>query len=115
MENPWTIKPGSRTLLSEPEHGWEWKVNEGPQYLEGEDGTSHIIFSANFSGVKEYTQGMLKLEGENPIGRENWVKHPEPVLGKNVGHLSFTKDKETGKNLVFYHYKTEDKRDWGDR
>ncbi len=103
MINPWTVKPGTKVVISKPEYEWEGvkdhPINEGPQVLLN-NGHTLVVYSANASWKAQYTQGLIKLIGKDPLNPSHWQKLPDPIFGLNVGHPSFLED------LVFYHYKS---------
>ena len=111
MENPWTLRPG-RVLISEPEYPWERQggnVNEGPVALYHEDDT-FIVYSASSCNTPDYKLGMLAYIGGEPMSRDSWVKHPEPVFQRadeiNVfapGHNGFFQSPDGTEDWIVYH------------
>ncbi|MGN8646602.1 family 43 glycosylhydrolase [Gracilibacillus sp. HCP3S3_G5_1] len=113
MENPWTIS-GERVELSRPEYDWEKigepHVNEGPQFLQNDDGQLFLIYSASGSWTDDYKLGMLTFTGSNPLDPGAWEKSPEPVFEKdpNVGvygpgHNGFFKSPDGTEDWIIYH------------
>lgn len=122
MENPWTIK-GKRVLLSEPQYAWEKqgdldddnnpplvKVNEGPQYLENNNGQIFIVFSASGCWTDNYSLGLMSFEGEDILDPSSWKKHPEPLFKMSKensvyapGHNSFFKSPDGTEDWILYH------------
>lgn len=109
LKNPWTID-GRRELLSEPEHGWEWTINEGPEVLQ-DGGRIFLIYSAHGSWTNHYKLGMLELSGPDIMKRESWTKTPRPVFRGirgprpiySPGHCSFLSDPSDGSLWILYH------------
>lgn len=111
MNNPWTIS-GERHLLSEPEYNWEaqsgW-VNEGPVALKHDDQV-FIIYSASACSGPDYKLGMLVYKGGDPLDRESWEKHSEPVFERSdengvfaPGHNGFFKSPDGTEDWIVYH------------
>lgn len=112
MSNPWTIS-GERVLISEPEYDWEQaggsNVNEGPVPLY-HDGDVFIIYSASGCWTPDYKLGMLTYNGGDPLSRDSWVKHPEPVFERSdengvfaPGHNGFFQSPDGTEDWIVYH------------
>ncbi len=119
MENPWIIKQGTSTKLSVPHYPWERSVraiNEGPQVILTPKCKPAIVYSANASWDVKYCQGLLVLQGENPLDSNDWRKSPNYLFERtNIGHLSFVKNERLDAYDTFYHTKTSKNQGWSDR
>lgn len=124
MSNPCTIA-GKRTCISTPEYPWEMsieRINEAPQAMR-HHGKIRVFYSANASWSAQYRQGMLALEGCDPLDPSSWIKHPQPVFTNHsaaalgVGHVSFLIDEtaRNGQDYIIYHSKREETSGWSDR
>ncbi|WP_058308481.1 family 43 glycosylhydrolase [Gracilibacillus massiliensis] len=113
MANPWTIS-GERVELSRPEYDWEKigepHVNEGPQFLKNNEEELFLIYSASGSWTDDYTLGMLRFTGSDPLDPDAWEKNPEPVFEKNPdvgvygpGHNGFFKSPDGTEDWIIYH------------
>ncbi len=111
MSDPWTLS-GSRVLISEPEYDWErsgLNVNEGPVALH-HNGDTFIIYSASYCVTPDYKLGLLRYTGGDPLSRDSWVKHPEPVFERSdengvfgPGHNGFFKSPDGTEDWIVYH------------
>jgi GH43 family beta-xylosidase len=111
MSDPWTLS-GSRVLISQAEYEWEQSglnVNEGPVALH-HDGKTFIIYSASFCATPDYKLGLLTYTGGDPLSRDSWVKHPEPVFQRSdengvfgPGHNGFFKSPDGTEDWIVYH------------
>lgn len=111
MSDPWTMI-GPRALLSQPEYGWEKSganVNEGPVALQ-RNGQTFIIYSASYCVTADYKLGMLTYNGGDPLRRDSWIKHPEPVFQRSdengvfgPGHNGFFLSPDGTENWIVYH------------
>jgi GH43 family beta-xylosidase len=121
MKNPWTIS-GKRHCISRAEYDWElatvpdelrgpnarlpfYAINEAPQALRNGE-KLYIIFSASHTVTGSYCLGQLSYKGGDPLHKQSWHKHPEPVFCKtdklvSPGHASFMEDE--GDYLIIYH------------
>jgi len=113
MSNPWTIE-GDRMELTAPEYTWETQnsaVNEGPQPLVGPDGKVFVVYSASHFSSDQYALGLLSLtEGGDPMKKEDWSKHSEPVFSMHAehgafgpGHNGFFKSPDGTEDWIIYH------------
>jgi GH43 family beta-xylosidase len=118
MTGPETLA-GDRSCISVPELPWErlgpeWDreefpggINEGPQFLiRGE--AVHLIYSANGSWTDDYCLGRLTFRGGDPLRRESWEKHDEPVFSRTddvfgPGHACFVSTIEGDEDWIVYH------------
>lgn len=110
MSNPWTLI-GETVEISMPEYQWEkscaW-VNEGPTVLK-KNGKIHLVYSAS-ACFGEYCYGLLTLTGSNPLDKNCWIKHAEPVFSGTEtvwgpGHGNFTNSPDGTEDWMIYHSK----------
>jgi GH43 family beta-xylosidase len=104
------VEIGTRVLLSSAQYSWEHSIAsimEGPQAWIDE-GTLHILYSANGSWKPEYATGILELVGNDPLNPSNWIKCPWP-LRLNAGHGMIV-----GNSFIF-HRKMSTLPGWQDR
>lgn len=106
--------------ITSPEYDWEKEMQpivEGPSVIFDGD-TPVLIYSASDSKCDGYCLGMMRLQGDDPLNKNAWVKHPMPVLTKKEGmygpgHCSFTR--ENGKDYCVFHANLESGTGWGGR
>lgn len=125
MKNPYELE-SDRVKISTPEYEWEKRgstgepesplINEGAYTFEI-NGDVYMTYSAAGSWCKDYCIAALKLEGDDPLNPEAWVKYKNPIISGNdvvqgAGHCSVVC--EDGKNHVFFHAwdKTEENIVW---
>lgn len=122
MKNPWTID-SKRVRISVPEFGWEKfgdlkaasgepthvNVNEGPQALMNGKNL-FIVYSASGCWTDNYSLGILRLTGTDPLDPSAWKKHSKPVFTQSVknevyatGHNSFFISPNGKENWILYH------------
>lgn len=113
---------GAGVIISSPQYGWERQgrvdVNEGPEFLRGDDGKIFIVYSASFSQSADYCLGLLQFMGGDPLNPSNWNKFSNPVFKKsNVvfgpGHNSMAKVGDQWWN--FFHATNKPDQQWGFR
>lgn len=114
--DPFTIST-NRVMISTPEYEWEKigctsedtegkpYINEGP-FAFIYNGELYLAYSASGSWDIGYCISFLKLNGSNPLIKENWYKYDKPVLSSNefvkgAGHCCILND--NNKNYVFFH------------
>lgn len=114
MTDPLTVS-GPRVELSSPELSWEKQgappgVNEGPQFLAG-DNNLHITYSASGCWTDSYSLGLLTAAPDaDLLNPESWVKTVQPVFSSNAsgqafapGHNSFFKSPDGTEDWLVYH------------
>lgn len=78
------------TLLTSPEYEWEMSdaaVNEGPQTVFCPQGKfKGIMYAANASWTRNYTQGFLSYIGGDPQNTFSYIKAKCPVTSRNDGY-----------------------------
>lgn len=87
MESPIKLKT-DRVKIAAPLFDWEQsheRINEGPQAIISPRGTLYLTFSANASWTTEYSTGLMKLIGTDPLNPVHWHKYYRP-LAENFGH-----------------------------
>jgi len=106
MTNPYTLS-GTPRVLSVPDQPWEQNglINEGPWGF-NHNGQVFIVYSASGCWTDDYTLGLLKLTGLNPLSSNSWTKIG-PVFTKQIGaygpgHNSVITD-ATGQWWNLYH------------
>ena len=112
---------GTSSLIAEPEYPWEkgagssknYPVAEGPTALY-HAGKTFIVYSASDTASPAYCLGLLTLEGNNPLDRKSWKKHPQPVFAESPangiygpGRGTFARA-EDGTDWLLYAAKTTD-------
>ncbi len=104
------VEVGERVLISSPIFDWELSIapiNEGPQaFIEDEE--LYLLYSANASWMPEYSTGVLKLVGNDPLNPINWFKCQLPLI-QNAGHGMILD------NEFWYHRKLSTIGGWQDR
>jgi GH43 family beta-xylosidase len=118
MSNPWTIS-GRRVLISRPDQGWEWWINEAPQILK-RDGRIFIVYSANGSWTPNYCLGVLTNTNGNVLDPASWTKSNSRVFWQtpNVfgpGHNSFTRSPDGTEDWIVYHATDRPTDGWNNR
>ncbi len=126
MESPLKLK-SKRVLISKPLFDWEKCgttgevgspfINEGPFAVVNDD-KLYILYSASACWCENYCIALLRLEGDDPLKQENWVKDDKPILScndivKGAGHCSVFTDED--KSYVVFHAWEKDEPDvtWG--
>ncbi|WP_035698249.1 glycoside hydrolase family 43 protein, partial [Glycomyces tenuis] len=110
MSDPWTVVPGTDTVIAQPEYDWETvggRVNEAPEVLQ-HDGDTFVTFSASQCATADYKLGLLTYNGGDPLDRASWPKTPEPVFqqGNGVyttGHNGFFTSPDGTEHWLVYH------------
>lgn len=78
------------TLLTSPEYTWEMSdaaVNEGPQAVYCPEGEfKGIMYAANASWTRNYTQGFLSYIGGDPANILSYIKAEKPITMRNDGY-----------------------------
>lgn len=126
MSDPFTLI-GERTMISTPEYEWEKRgceggnnrpyINEGPFAIYGKN-KLHIVYSGSGSWSDDYCLGVITFEGGDILDKNNWKKHPTPILSRTEtalgpGHASFFEDPRNGKKYFTYHlFNTDAKNGW---
>lgn len=124
MSNPWTVSGNRVRLCANDDFQWERVgesmqargLNEAPQILQ-RDGRVFIVYSASGSWQPTYKMGILELNGDDPLARDAWRKHPYPVFSPTattfgIGHASFVKSPDGRQDWLVYHVKEERKDGW---
>lgn len=78
---------GPRHLLARPTLKWEQTlapILEGPQAFQ-QNNTLYLFYAANASWSQEYSTGLLRLTGKNPLNAKDWKKTEKPLF-TNAGH-----------------------------
>ncbi|UPG91187.1 glycoside hydrolase family 43 protein [Luteibacter aegosomaticola] len=114
MPNPWTLgKP--QVDIATPTFTWEMqggrKILEGPEFIEGPDGTAYLSYSGSACWADGYSIGLLTAaKGANLLASATWVKSPKPVMASsprnNVyapGHNGFFKSPDGKTDWIIYH------------
>ena len=116
LSDPYTIS-SERVLISTSIFDWE-KIGSTPEDTEGkpyinegpfafiDNGTLYLAYSASGSWCTGYCIAFLKLDGDNPLKSDKWIKFTSPALSSNdmvkgAGHCSIIK--EEGKYIIFFH------------
>jgi GH43 family beta-xylosidase len=90
LVDPVTADPSlGVTPIAVSEYGWEkfkdpgdgpWhEIMEGPQWLEFFSFRG-IVYSSGASWTSNYNLGILEYVGDDPMKKESWKKHPQPLL-----------------------------------
>ena len=103
---------GESVVITTPEYDWEKEMQpivEGPAVIFDKD-TPVLIYSASDSKCDGYCLGMMRLEGDDPMKKDAWVKHPHPILSQKEGmfgpgHCSFSV--EDGNLYCIFHANLE--------
>lgn len=86
---------------------------EAPQALV-RNGQVFVVYSAGHSATPHYYLGLLRLEGDNPLDPDAWVKRAEPVFAPyegpdgvvyTTGHNCFTTSPDGTEDWIVYHAK----------
>ncbi|MDT0444323.1 family 43 glycosylhydrolase [Streptomyces johnsoniae] len=111
LSNPWTLG-GQRRTISSPTLPWEQQsgaVNEGAEALY-HDGRIMIVYSASACWGPDYKLGLLTLTGSDPLNRDHWTKHPDPVFERDdaagvfaPGHNGFFTSPDGTEDWIVYH------------
>ncbi|MGE7138606.1 glycoside hydrolase family 43 protein [Luteibacter sp. NPDC031894] len=114
MTNPWTIGE-PQVDIAGPTYSWEMqggrKILEGPEFIEGPDGTAYLTYSGSACWSDSYAIGLLTADkGANLLDAASWKKTPRPVLAtspaNNVyapGHNGFFKSADGKTDWIVYH------------
>lgn len=99
-----SVKEGTLTLISDPDHGEEGWVNEGPFVIK-HDGTYYLTYSTNFYFQKNYS--VAYSVSSSPLGKYTRYEN-NPILEGNAfitgtGHHCFINNAETGELFIVYH------------
>lgn len=99
-------------LLTSPEFEWEMSdaaINEGPQAVYCQNGEfKGIMYAANASWTRNYTQGFLSYIGGDPLSISSYIKAQTPITTRNDGYghgCTVIDDKGILKHIG--HYKIE--------
>jgi GH43 family beta-xylosidase len=114
MPNPWTVGE-PQVDIATPTFTWEMqggrKILEGPEFLEGPDGTAYLSYSGSACWSDGYAIGLLTAaKGADLLAPATWTKAPKPVMasspGNNVyapGHNGFFKSPDGKTDWIIYH------------
>lgn len=109
---------GPRRLIATPTMPWCCSVQpilEGPQGLTVDGEFRGLTVAANASWTNEYSTGVIKYTGGNPLETSSWEMAAEPLLptGKGIGHGMVVE--EEGRMFYVGHRKKSHNGGWADR
>lgn len=117
QDNPLKVAASEteRHCISEPTNIWEidggTAQNEGPAVTFAPDGTPILFYSGSYSGGDNYCIAYLKLEGDNILDGDSWVKSTTPLMKTDMsyseiiapGHNSLIKSPDGTEDWICYH------------
>jgi GH43 family beta-xylosidase len=114
MPNPWTVGD-PQVDIAGPTYTWEMqggrKILEGPEFIEGPDGTPYLTYSGSACWSDGYAIGLLTADKDaNLLDAASWKKSPRPVLASSPrnhvyapGHNGFFKSADGKTDWIIYH------------
>ena len=111
MADPWTLA-GEEVVIATADRPFEdqggRQIMEGPEFLQGPDGTVFLTYSAGACWADNYALGLLRADGRDLLRRESWTKAPVPVLSSAngvfaTGHNGFFRSPDDREQWIVFH------------